>query len=277
MTEIKPNIVLKNKKPNFSFLIPTRSNVDMLGNFLDSIVKTTHRIEDVEVVLCIDSDDNESISYEHPDIPCVKTIVQPGTAMGIMNNRCYEASSGEYVMLLNDDVLLRTQGWDTLILDTLNTETDRHILVHVNDMLFGKKLCTFPMMSRDTVGLVGFCPERFQRFAIDDHLFDIFHILRYLGHDRIRYLGNIVFEHLNFHTRSDEDNVRVYKPKSAPEQDWAHYQELLSERKQAALKLAVMIDNDSRNKPVYLKYLENVTLTHEYRNMKAHQLKSLIN
>lgn len=268
MIESNEHIAVNNKAPYFSFLLPTRRNVEMLGNFLDSIVRMTHCLDLVEVVLCVDSDDEKTLNYEHSGVTVLKTVVEPGTAMGIMNNRCYEVSCGTYVMLMNDDVLMQTKGWDSFIWDALNLENDGHVLVHVNDLLFGKKLCTFPMLSRQTIELVGFCPEEFHRFAIDDYLFDIFHILRYLGHDRIRYMENVVFEHLNYQLDADDINTRIYKPKISPELDWTHYQNLLSRRKQAALQLATDIDGDARNEAAYLKYLENVTINHEYRQME---------
>ena len=37
--------------------------------------------------------------------------------MGELNRAGYAASQGEHVMLLNDDVVVKTRGWDTIVLE----------------------------------------------------------------------------------------------------------------------------------------------------------------
>ena len=260
-------MVIKFHRPLFSFLVPTRNNVQMLGNFLDSIADTTSGIERLEVVLCIDSDDQTSLQYEHPGVQCIRTIAPPGSTMGSLNNRCFNAASGEYVMLLNDDVILRTSGWDLKITEAVESFSCAHPLIHVNDWIFGPALCTFPMFSRKTAELVGLCPVDFFRYGIDDHIMDIFHILRSLGHDRIYYMKDIVFEHLNYHLKGSDGQARSYVPKKSPAYDWAIFEKLLPLRKKAALSLAFDIDGHQNNEKYYRERLKLVSTDKSYRKL----------
>ena len=54
-------------------------------------------------------------------------------------------------MLVNDDVIVRTPGWDTAIYRTFARFGDDIALVHVNDLLFQERLCTFPVLSAQGV------------------------------------------------------------------------------------------------------------------------------
>jgi hypothetical protein len=101
-------------------------------------------------------------------------------------------------MLLNDDVVVRTAGWDDRVLPWLHWFADGIVLVHVNDTLLRHHLCTFPLVSRTFCELAGgICPREYQRYRIDDHLEDVFNLLAALGHRRAVYLDDVVFEHGN--------------------------------------------------------------------------------
>ena len=61
-------------------------------------------------------------------------------------------------------------------------------------------MCTFPILSRHTCDLLGEpYPVAYRGAFIDYHLFNIFKCLQRVGHDRIRYLEDVIFEHLHYH------------------------------------------------------------------------------
>lgn len=118
--------------------------------------------------------------------------------MGALNAAGYAASAGEYVMLLNDDVVVRTRGWDRTALRQLRKFADGVALVHVNDTLMRHHLCTFPLLGRTYCELAGgIAPVEYERYRIDDHVEDVFNLLHALGERRAVYLPDVVFEHLN--------------------------------------------------------------------------------
>jgi glycosyltransferase involved in cell wall biosynthesis len=228
--------------PLLSLLIPTRNRTDCLRQFLSSLTATTERPSDIEVVLGIDADDEESRHVTFENLTIRHVVLPPGLTMGQMNRACYAGSSGRFVMLMNDDVIVRTAGWDRQVRQVVEAFDDEIVLVHVNDGIFGEKLCTFPMVSRTMAELAGaICPDVYERYRIDDHTYGIFNLLAVLGHKRLVYLPEVLFEHLNFEQRGVGD--REYKYHSATlDRDAARFDELMPERKRAAVALAQHID-----------------------------------
>src|SRR5579885_2560639 len=100
------------RQPTFSLIVPTRRRTAQLRRFLDSVARTATRPQGIEVVLVVDADDPASAAVRHERLAVKHVIVPPGQTMGSLNAAGYEASAGEYVMLLNDDIIARTRGWD---------------------------------------------------------------------------------------------------------------------------------------------------------------------
>ena len=132
----------------FSFLCPTRGRPDEVGRFLQSIQDTTARPEELEIIFCVDEDDEASRHITHDRLNVRVVTRPPGTPMGALNRACFEASRGRQVMLINDDVLLRTPGWDHRVAEAFGEYDDGVVLLHTNDLLFREKLCTFPFLTR---------------------------------------------------------------------------------------------------------------------------------
>ena len=185
-------------QPTLSLIVPTRGRPDPLRRFLDSIARTATRPGQLEVVLVVDADDPGSAAVGHPRLRLRHVVGPPGRTMGALNMDGYAASTGEYVMLLNDDVLARTPGWDRVVLRCFRRFPDPIALVHVNDTLIEHHLCTFPLVSRAFCELAGgICPREYRRYRIDDHIEDVFNLLAYAGVRRTVYLPEVVFEHTN--------------------------------------------------------------------------------
>jgi hypothetical protein len=122
-------------------------------------------------------------------------IFQP---MGRMNQLCYEASRGRFVMLMNDDVVFRTKAWDRRIVHAFTRFPDGVALVYGNDLHQRKSMATLPIVSRAVCDVLGeICPKDYLNVYIDVHLFDVFKKLAKLGHHRTVYLGDVIFEHMH--------------------------------------------------------------------------------
>lgn len=181
--------------------------------------------------------------------------------MGTLNMAGYRASAGDWIMLLNDDVLVKTHHWDTKIRSITENFPDGIVLIHVNDLLFEEKLCTFPLVSRifcDFSG--GICPEGYLRYRIDDHIYNVFDLLGTLGHRRIYYLPDVVFEHLN--RALGATGPEAYKPNEKIHKvDTALFEKLHEERARVSSKLAShIIDRRiSANEGIKRRYAEKLT------------------
>lgn len=192
-----------------SLIVPTRGRPKELERLLASIAATADRLDSIEVVLVIDADDSASPQMTCDDLTITRVFVPPGLTMGALNMAGYEAASGDLLMLLNDDVVARTPSWDTCIRKCFAAFADGIVLVHVNDTVFEKALCTFPVVSRTFCQLAGgICPREYRRYRIDDHVEDIFNLLGILGERRSIYLDDVIFEHRNYVT--NEHGKRQY-------------------------------------------------------------------
>jgi glycosyltransferase involved in cell wall biosynthesis len=224
-------------RPTFSLIVPTRQRPAQLGRFLDSLAATAARPEAVEVVLVIDADDPASSRVAHGRLALKRVVVPPGLTMGALNTAGYEASSGAFLMLLNDDVVARTWGWDDRIRACFRRVPDGIALVHPNDTLLRDHLCTFPVVSRTFCRLAGgICPREYLRYRIDDHIEDIFNLLAVLGERRVFYLPDVVFEHRNAVALPQGGWVYLSDP-AVLALDAPRFEALFAERKELAIRL----------------------------------------
>ncbi len=198
-----------------SLLMPTRHRVNRAGLFLQSVVDTADNLLDIEVVLAIDDDDKDSqeICSPHVDLKIVK-VIAPRASMGELNTRCLNNSTGQIVMLVNDDIIIRTKSWDRCFIEISKNFEDEIYLIHTKDGFSDEKFPIFPILSRKFCFLISDpFPKLYLRDGIDTHIYDIFMRLNDLGYDRVVYLPNIFFEHLHYlNGKSEMDSVYSDKP-----------------------------------------------------------------
>ncbi len=187
-----------------SLLLPTRGRPALVQRLLRSLAEMTARPERIEVVLYVDEDDAASHDLDSPDFKIVK-IIGPRLSMGGYNTACLKRSSGGIIILANDDMVIRTTGWDDQIEAMHNGFPDGIYLSYVNDLFMSRRRATFPILSRRCCDLLGDPFLSVYRGAfIDTHLFDMFKRLQRMGYDRIKYLDDVVFEHLHYRTGKAE-------------------------------------------------------------------------
>jgi len=224
-----------------SLLLPTRDRRALLYRLLDSIVKTTDRPQDLEIIIYIDEDDRESRDISYPDLSIIK-LTGCRKTMGAITNVCYQASTGDYVFLMNDDAIFQTLHWDTIVAETLLQFPDEVVLLYGNDLHKGKRMPTFPILSRTVCELMnGVCPSEYIRFHIEYHILDVFKRLSSIGYKRIVYLPDVVFEHMHYSIgKSPVDNTYIFRQNTDDER---LYIVSARERYYLALKLAQYIKN----------------------------------
>jgi glycosyltransferase involved in cell wall biosynthesis len=226
----------------FSLIIPTRGRPAQLRRSLDSIRHTAHDPASIEVIAIIDEDDLESQAFEYTGLRLVRILVPPGQTMGGLNLVGYGVARGRYLMLLNDDVIVRTSGWDTELARVFEVHPDCIVLAQVNDLVFRDQLCTFPVLTREFCELAGgICRPEYRRYGIDDHIHHVFDLIHLLGYTRRIFLPDVVFEHLN--TAQDPSGAVKYIPEPAIHAlDFRTFEDLLEERRQLALACVERIE-----------------------------------
>ena len=186
--------------PLISLLLPTRGRPMLVERFLRSISETTSQLERIEVILYVDEDDFSSHYLDSEDVNVVR-IIGPGMSMGAYNSAFLARARGKIIILANDDMVIQTPGWDSKVVEMDAEFTDKIYLAYSNDLNKGRSLCTFPILSRRTCELlVEPYPIAYQGAFIDVHLFDIFKRVQHAGFDRVRYLEDVIFEHLHYRT-----------------------------------------------------------------------------
>ena len=220
-----------------SIIVPTRGRRQQLLQFLDSLAGTAAEPGRIEVLLVVDADDRDSQDIRHDRLALRQVVVAPGLAMGALNMHGCRAATGDCLMLCNDDVIVRTAGWDRRIRSVFASYPDDVVLVHVNDGTFKDSLCIFPCVSRRFVELAGgICPEDYLRYRIDDHIYNVFNLLAILGEYRIQYLPDVLFEHHNY--AAGVAGQRVYVPDPVIHaQDTERYLAAFPARKDLAARL----------------------------------------
>jgi glycosyltransferase involved in cell wall biosynthesis len=133
--------------PTVSLLIPTRNRLSSLIECVSSFQRYAVYPERNEILLRVDEDDDDTIRYFKYD-PYVKMIIgkRPENGYGGLHhlyNELYRESTGRYVWVLNDDVIVETVGWDVIIKDRYLNTTG---IVWIRHNCVGGNL--FPLISR---------------------------------------------------------------------------------------------------------------------------------
>jgi glycosyltransferase involved in cell wall biosynthesis len=185
-------------KKRISLLLPTRGRPNLVERFLRSVAAQSARPELIEVILCVDDDDVESHGIVFNEL-ALKLVIGPRRTMGAYNAECLRHASGEITIAVNDDIVVRTKGWDEKVRELDARYPDGVYLGYGNDLFKGPKLCTFPILSRQTCSLLAEpYPAIYKGAFIDVHLMDIFRRLEKRGCARICYAADIVFEHVHY-------------------------------------------------------------------------------
>ena len=225
--------------PKFSLIVPTRNRSEQLRRLLGSIVATVADRSSLEIILVMDADDQESFQVSFDSLTIKRVTVQPGQPMSALARAGFDASTASYVMLLADDVVIRTLDWDRKVLSVMESFPDGVVLAHVNDLIFRDTLCTFPLITREFCRHAGgVCPAGYRRYRIDDHIHNVFDLLSMLGLHRRIFIPDVIFEHAHREALPDEHGIRHYLPAPEIQQlDTQLFESLLPERKRLALQL----------------------------------------
>ncbi len=222
-----------------SLLLPTRGRARLIRRLFDSVAMCTNRLEDLEIILYLDDDDETGQEISDDRFSLLK-IFGPRLSMGAYNTICLGRASGDYIMLMNDDVIVRTSAWDRKVAELGRTISDGIFLAYPNDLHIGKRMCTFPILTKKACELLlRPYPEEYKTHFIDWHILDIFKRLRAMGHARIFYLEDVVFEHCHYMAGKAEFDA-TYKSKDYYQDDW-NFLSLRPLRQQMAERLAASI------------------------------------
>lgn len=109
-----------------SVLIPSRKRYEYLYASVEKLINTASNPENIEILIRIDNDDKDTISK-------IATFPKDWNIMWVVGNR-YDGykdlhimfdelcrlSTGEFYWLWNDDVIVKSDGWDDVLREFIN-------------------------------------------------------------------------------------------------------------------------------------------------------------
>jgi hypothetical protein len=154
---------MNNSEINFSIIYPTAGDKKKIKRNLDSIERTTGSKDKIEVLIAIDEGRKDLIDYINSlgysyIIKCFERPITDNFSDDYYNwlaNR----TIGDNVWGFNDDVFIRTQNWDDIILKKISEYRWSVYLVDTTDATRGTvniDFCCFPLVSRKAINEIGF-------------------------------------------------------------------------------------------------------------------------
>jgi hypothetical protein len=173
-------------------LVPTRGRPQRARDLFDSFLATVD-LADTRMIFLIDEDDPELDTYAQLLRGAAIDVLgmdETGDLTRATNAGARRHPDADILGTLNDDMLIRTPGWDVMVAAAI---ADGAVLVYGNDLLQGERLPTSPFM-------VGAIPRALGWYALPscEHLY-IDDAWRELGAatGRMRYLPDMVIEHIH--------------------------------------------------------------------------------
>ena len=175
---------------SISLFFNTRKRVSLLNNLLSSLYATAYDVSNIEVFITIDSDDYESKEFlENTNLENLKvrSIDRPSN-LHVSINEMAKLSTGDFLFVLNDDIIFRTYHWDKKIIDSYDPSQILYIGTNDNsvDKTKARRYSSFPILTRASYEALGFfMSEKFVSHGGDVHLWRIFDSLGLVRHSQV--------------------------------------------------------------------------------------------
>lgn len=178
-----------------SIIVPTRKRPNQFTRLVDNIVDTVSDIQNVELLVYIDDDDDESIpaltaAAERIDINAVQGNKLIGSQM---YNELGKIARGDILMFGADDIVFGNSLWDLVVQDEFDKFEDKILLVYGNDGFQNGRIATHGFIHRYWMELVGYVlPPKLASAYTDEWVTDLA-----IRVGRNKYLPNLMVEHLH--------------------------------------------------------------------------------
>jgi hypothetical protein len=140
-----------------SVIFPSRDRCDKLGHTLDSVLKNCSNVNNIEILVKVDSDDLNTIDflkkYGREDI--IKVIISDRKngyeSLHEYYNELYENSVGEFIFCINDDLTVDTVNWDLEV----SKFSGEFVCLHHNPTPPHNDVWYFPVISKKILDVIG--------------------------------------------------------------------------------------------------------------------------
>ena len=223
-----------------TIILPTRKRPANITRMVDTIVATVSDIHNVELLIYIDDDDEESIpalqaAAERISVNAIQGNKMPGSQM---YNAIFKEAKGDIIMFSADDIVFKTPNWDLLVQKEFDAYEDKILLVYGNDGYQNGRIATHGFIHRYWVELLGYVlPPKLASAYTDEWMTDLA-----IRVGRKCYRSDLITEHMHPAVgKAPMDDV--YKNRIEVAGDIAaYYKNLEGDRIADAAKLQAFID-----------------------------------
>jgi hypothetical protein len=181
-------------------IVPSRNRPKNIVRLVDALEETCHG--DTQLLVCLDLDDAPQYM---PPIDGVWYLIGQSQQLASWTNRAARMYGDDFKYLgsIGDDHVPRTPGWDAVVCTTLNEMGTG--MCYGDDLLQGTDLPTACFMTSDIPRALGYmCPPTLIHMYVDNFWLELGNAI-----GRLRYLPEIVIEHMHF-TKGKSSNDAVY-------------------------------------------------------------------
>ena len=189
----------------FSLLCPSRGRAKRIIEFADSVFNTADKLQRIELLIYVDTDDSERSSYYksleslRQKYDMHKSIrIFEGPSLGVPGsvNFLAQEAKGEVLLYTSDDQVYIDPGWDIRLDQEVAKYPDEIYCMWFNDAWESQKFCTFPIVSKKWIKELGyFMFPFFEHFFIDTWVWMLAKSV-----DRAIYISDILVEHRHWKT-----------------------------------------------------------------------------
>lgn len=211
-----------------SIIAPTRKRPQNVTRLVESIEDTVSSIHNVELLVYIDDDDDESIpalqqAAEHINVNAVQGNQLVGSQM---YNELAKLAKGDILMFAADDVVFKTPVWDKIVERKFNEYEDRILFVYGEDGFQKGRIGTHGFVHRFWWELLGYLlPPKLASAYTDEWVTEVA--------DRVGrkcYLPDLLVEHMHPAVGKAPNDETYQKRLEVPGDLAAYYKSLEPER-----------------------------------------------
>jgi len=184
-----------------SILLPTRGRTEVLKTSIMTLLDNVNDPICLELLFGLDEDDSDVIEYIKEELAPIlqehgvesrANIFKPLGYENLHNyvNTLAQSATGEWLFFWNDDCLMQTKDWDTVV----NSYTGQFKLLAPKDNHNGHPYAILPIIPKDWFILIGHLSQNAQNDAWVSHIaymLDIFERIDIeIIHDRADITGN---------------------------------------------------------------------------------------
>lgn len=200
----------RTNNPLLTVLLPSRNRFDLCKNTVDSFVDTCRDKSNLQIILKFDVDDLSSVSRINEirkDVD-IKILISDRLrgyfSLHHFCNDMMKVSTGDWIIMVNDDSLMTTNGWDDVLQNVIPPQTGEFwgtsdtALLNLN--LMDKHTTTFPVVRRCVCEKLGYFTLHPHNDAFLNEVYGELNAIVCVPDIRMRHLNNEVNDHTRLET-----------------------------------------------------------------------------